>query len=210
MVPVWTCLAALSVLLYAEFSRNFPLKVAAKLVAASAFVWAGLYWGAFDSEYGRFVLAGLVLCLLGDALLLPEGSGPFFLAGLSAFLCGHIAYSMAFLQLELQAHTALVAAGCALVVAVLVLRWLWPRLAGPMQIAVPVYVAVIMAMVVLAWAAYAAGAPLLLALGATGFALSDLAVARERFVILTFANRAWGLPAYFISQLLIAASVQSG
>ena len=39
------------------------------------------------------------------------------------------------------------------------------------------------------------------------FALSDLSVARDRFVRPGFANAAWGLPLYFAAQLVIASSV---
>jgi hypothetical protein len=40
------------------------------------------------------------------------------------------------------------------------------------------------------------------------FYLSDLAVARERFVSSTFWNRAWGVPLYFGAQLVLASTVQ--
>jgi uncharacterized membrane protein YhhN len=67
-------------------------------------------------------------------------------------------------------------------------------------------------MVVGAIAAYRAGAlpdpqrTRLLA-GAALFFVSDLAVARDRFVAHGFANRLWGLPAYYAGQLLIAWSI---
>jgi uncharacterized membrane protein YhhN len=41
------------------------------------------------------------------------------------------------------------------------------------------------------------------------FVLSDLAVARNRFVERVFINRAVGLPLYFTAQLLLAASVMN-
>jgi len=44
-------------------------------------------------------------------------------------------------------------------------------------------------------------------LGALLFLLSDLAVARDRFVAPVFINRVWGLPMYFCGQLLFAFSV---
>jgi len=53
---------------------------------------------------------------------------------------------------------------------------------------------------------YAIGAIALLA-GAALFFVSDLAVARDRFVAPGFANRLWGLPAYYAGQLLIAWSI---
>ena len=46
----------------------------------------------------------------------------------------------------------------------------------------------------------------LLAVGATLFYFSDLAVARQRFVVKSFWNKAWGLPLYFGGQVLIAWS----
>jgi hypothetical protein len=39
------------------------------------------------------------------------------------------------------------------------------------------------------------------------FALSDISVARDRFVSKAFANRAWGLPMYFAAQLILASTV---
>ena len=42
--------------------------------------------------------------------------------------------------------------------------------------------------------------------GATAFYLSDLAVARERFVTRSFADKLWGLPLYYVAQVLIALS----
>jgi uncharacterized membrane protein YhhN len=47
----------------------------------------------------------------------------------------------------------------------------------------------------------------LLALGAVLFFLSDLTVARERFVARDFRNKLYGLPAYFAAQLLIASAI---
>jgi len=62
-------------------------------------------------------------------------------------------------------------------------------------------------MMAMAVATYAAHGSLVLMLGGLLFVLSDLAVARDRFVAPGFINRAWGLPTYFAAQLLLAASV---
>jgi uncharacterized membrane protein YhhN len=45
------------------------------------------------------------------------------------------------------------------------------------------------------------------AVGALLFYLSDLAVARHRFVHPAFVNRAIGLPLYYVGQLLIALTI---
>ena len=44
----------------------------------------------------------------------------------------------------------------------------------------------------------------ILVIGSVGFAASDLAVAKDRFVTPGIANRRWGRPLYFASQFLIA------
>jgi len=46
-----------------------------------------------------------------------------------------------------------------------------------------------------------------LVLGAIAFFASDLSVARDKFVVRNYVNRAWGLPAYYAGQLLIAWSL---
>jgi uncharacterized membrane protein YhhN len=43
--------------------------------------------------------------------------------------------------------------------------------------------------------------------GAVAFYLSDLAVARERFVVSSRWNPTWGLPLYYGGQLLLASTV---
>ena len=43
--------------------------------------------------------------------------------------------------------------------------------------------------------------------GALAFYLSDLSVARDRFVRPAFVNRAWGLPLYYGAQFVLAATV---
>jgi hypothetical protein len=45
-----------------------------------------------------------------------------------------------------------------------------------------------------------------IALGALAFYASDLAVARQRFVAESFANKLWGLPLYYGAQLLLAST----
>ena len=45
------------------------------------------------------------------------------------------------------------------------------------------------------------------AAGAILFYLSDLAVARHRFIHKSFINRALGLPTYYLGQLLLALTI---
>ena len=66
------------------------------------------------------------------------------------------------------------------------------------------YVGVIALMLACAIGAVAKGAPWAAGAGALLFALSDLAVAQDRFVAPSFASTLWGLPAYYAAQLLLA------
>ena len=207
MLPVLLCLVSVVLLLVFEKRGVVVAEWLFKPLAAGAFIWAGLAWGGLDSDFGRWVVLGLVLCMAGDVLLIPKGQGPAFLGGMLAFLLGHLAYAVAFVQLSMHAQALLGAAVLMAVVVYGVLRWLWPHLNAQFKIAVVAYILVISAMVCLSVAVYFAGASWLIPVGAIAFAVSDISVARNRFVAPGFDNRLWGLPLYFGSQLLIAAAV---
>lgn len=207
MLPVAVCVVALLAMLLAERAEWRPGKAVAKLTASSAFVWAAFAWGAATTLYGQLVLVGLLLCWIGDALLLPTGKTLWFQLGIGAFMLAHLAYALAFSRLAL-APIVVVACGAGVGVAAWsVLRWLRPHLGTRDRWLVAAYVAAISIMLAVAVAAVGSGGPLAVALGAAGFALSDVAVARNRFVSSGFINSAWGLPLYFLSQLALAYSV---
>ncbi len=174
------------------------LRAVGKVGASLGFVGLALALGGTATPFGQRLLAALGLSLLGDALLL-SAARPMFLAGLVAFLLAHVAYAAAFLgagPLPLW-PLPLLAVGVALT-----LRWLWPHLGG-MKGPVVAYCLAIAAMV-----AAAMGVPSAAVRGgAVLFFLSDLLVARDRFVAPGFANRAAGLPLYYAAQLLLAGAV---
>lgn len=184
-----------------------------KTFASSAFVALAAFAGAADTTFGQVLFAGFVLSLIGDVLLLWHAT---FLAGLGSFLLGHVAFALGavtFLTkpgaLAAAAPTLAVGALLMAVAATLAWRWLSPYLKGFMRRAVLAYLLTIATMVVLTIGAAAAGAPLLLPVGAILFAISDLAVARERFVAPTIGNKVWGLPFYYGAQVLIALSIEA-
>ena len=204
--PVVLCLVAVAGLLAAERSGSQQGIWLAKPVASAAFIWLGLASGALDSTYGKLVLAGLALCMLGDVLLIPRNQPGIFRAGVLAFLLGHVAFSAAFLTLPLS-FIGLVGGGALLAVVLWkVLRWMGPALPPDMVAAVRTYMVVIGVMSTLACGVTAAGGPWQVAVGALAFTASDVSVARDRFVKHEFVNRAWGLPLYFGAQLLIAVT----
>jgi uncharacterized membrane protein YhhN len=206
MRPIVLCVVAVVGLLLAERRRSRIGLWITKPVASAAFIWLGLESGALDTSYGQLVVAGLVLCMLGDVLLIPHDQPGIFRAGLFAFLLGHVAYSAAFLTRPL-APVGLVAGGLALAAFIyLVLRWLGRSVPADMVVPVRAYMLVIGVMSALACAVTAAGGPWQAAVGALAFTASDVSVARDRFVRQEFANRAWGLPLYYGAQLLIATT----
>ena len=204
--PVALCLVAVAGLLVAERRGSQKGLWLTKPVASAAFIWLGVASGALGSTYGKLVLAGLALCMLGDVLLIPRDRPGVFRAGVFAFLLGHVAYSAAFLTLPLSL-VGLVAGGVVLAVVIgTVLRWMGPALPPDMVAAVRTYMVVIGVMSTLACGVTAAGGPWQVAIGALAFTASDVSVARDRFVQHEFVNRAWGLPLYFGAQLLLAVT----
>lgn len=204
--PVATCALALIVLLWAERHGSRPGIWLAKPLASTAFVVAAFLWGGAASPYGRLVLVALCLSWLGDVLLIPRRT-IYFLAGLGSFLVAHLVFAGAFAQ-QAEGPTALVIGGTAMAAFGLgVLRWLWPQLDTRLRPAVIAYVAAISVMVTLASGTLGPSGPALLA-GAIAFAVSDVFVARQRFVRRSFLNKALGLPLYYAGQLLLASTVR--
>lgn len=189
----------------ADFRRGRSIL---KPIASTGFVLTAWAAGALDSTYGRWVFVGLLFSWVGDVALLARGRGNAFKLGLVSFLLGHVAYSVGFVARGFSPQVALGAAAVLSIFAAVALRQLMPRLPESMQVPVRAYVLVITLMVVLATATVAeVGDPWLL-IGAVLFYLSDLAVARDRFVAPSFWNRAWGSPMYFLGQLLLALTVR--
>ncbi len=206
-ISVVVCLAALAGLLVAEYRDVRPGIWFAKPLAASAYIALALAAGALASTYGQLVLAALVLCWFGDVLLIPAERPQIFRAGAASFLLGHVAFVAAFLSRGLDTAVAMGAALVLAVAAFLALRWLGPSLPPGMIALVRAYVAVISVMAATAMGAANATGDSRIAAGALLFFLSDLSVARDRFVEKAFLNRAWGLPFYFVGQLLLASTV---
>jgi uncharacterized membrane protein YhhN len=204
VIPVAVVCGALAALLKGIRVGDRGLEVAAKTAASIAFVLIGAVAWQRGDPYATWIVAGLVLCAAGDVLLLWEST---FDPGLLSFLLGHVAYVIAF-QTTLPFSSwpwTLLAPGAAVGVAAAV--WLWPYLGHRRRIAIGAYMFVITIMVWGALAVTSAGLlPWTVAVGAVLFYLSDLTVARHRFVHAAFVNRAVGLPLYYAGQVLIALS----
>lgn len=204
-LPLMAALVAAELWVVADEARA-RLEWLVKPAAALTFIVAAWAHGALGSAWGTVMFVGFVLAAGGDVLLIPKDRRA-FLAGLVSFLLGHVAYAIAFAVRGLDWVWVGGSAAILLVIAGPILRWLWPHVEGPMRGPVAAYVVVITSMVALAAGTYGAHGDPWILVGAFGFYLSDLAVARDRFVSRGFVNRAWGLPLYFGSQLILATTV---
>ena len=198
--PAWVVLGAgsLAGLLWAEWRGNKAARAVFKISCSVGFLGLALALGP-ETPFARWVFAGLALSAVGDVLLLSEEKRR-FLAGLAAFLAAHLAYVGAFARAGVPSPWTAVALVAA---ALLVLRWLWPRL-GDMRLPVVAYCAVISLML---WFALGVDRPEV-RLGAVFFYLSDLFVARNRFVRDDVHNRLIGLPLYYAGQYLITLALR--
>jgi uncharacterized membrane protein YhhN len=200
-------LAAL--LFYAKKESTRGLLMTKPFLSA-LFVLAALVGPHGNPQYFRLVLAGLLFCAAGDVFLIFFSSKRLFTAGLVSFLVGHVLYSIAFFTAASPGSLALVVAVLCPVMSGSVFIWLRSRL-GTLLLPVAAYVSVITVMVI--GAASLAGNELLgpagrtLAFsGALLFYVSDIFVARHRFVKKEFLNRLAGLPLYYAGQFMIAYS----
>lgn len=234
MTKIWLavlCAAACGALVLAEQHHRERLRIGAKVVASLAFLALGIIANQ-GGAYGTWIVIGLALGMAGDIALLGR-SNLAFLVGLGGFLLGHVAYIVAMatrLDPREWVADAWFLAAVPAAITLIVVASLWSKL-GSMRVPVIAYGVVIATMVVGAIALYRVnpghafergrvfagtasfdidpGPYGTLLAGACLFFASDLSVARDKFVGASFTNKAWGLPAYYAGQLLIAWSLTS-
>lgn len=159
-----------------------------------------LLWAALGDAPSWMLIAALAFSLLGDVYLMLPGN--LFVAGLAAFLIGHLAYIDAF-------HAPL---GWRLLWSALVLGLSAPlglRIVGavpspPVRVAVATYMLVIG---VMTGSALAAGLPSA-AIGALLFMLSDSMIAWNRFVAPFAGARLAIIVTYHVGQLLLVCALR--
>lgn len=193
-------------LLWGERRHDQRLKWLFKPLASAAFITAAFMVDAHHHPFGITVIVGLCLSALGDILLIPRSTGLPFLAGLGAFLLGHVAYSVAFAVRGIDMSAVAIAAVPLIVFGVVVHRWLSPDVPRLLQKPVVAYIVVICSMAALSVGTYAAAGDIREPIAATLFVASDISVGIDRFKNGGFGNRAWGVPLYFSAQLVFAAA----
>lgn len=204
--PAGLSFIAVIALVLCDFRAFRPGRYLFKPLAAAAFIWLAVSLDATATTYGSWMLVALVCCMIGDLCLMLEHEKA-FLAGLTAFLCGHLLFAVAFLQLPTNTTGLALTIVPALLLLVGVGRWLGPHVPADMKIPVALYVIVITAMLLCAGLTAGHAAATLIICGAWGFACSDLAVARRQFVNPSPINGLWGTPLYFLSQMVLASSI---
>ena len=201
----------LSLLLFHEKKENRKAALITKTLLSLLFVFTAFIQPHSSINYFQYLIGGLILCLIGDVFLgLPE---KFFKAGLVAFLLGHVFYILSFATLTNIGQWGSLGALLLFLISAIVFFWLRPRL-GAMIVPVFIYILVITVMISAAWGVFwkttlpASGRALIL-LGAISFYLSDVFVARNKFIRNEFLNRLVGLPLYYLGQFLLAFSPEA-
>lgn len=211
---VWLLLGIglLAGLLWAESTRSPSTILIFKTPLSTLFVLTAFAQAHPHPAYYRLIFGGLLLGLVGDICLAVPGLTA-FRCGLAAFMAGHVLYVLAFWRVSRSSDWFHAGNLVVVIVSGVVFLWLLPRLGG-MLIPVLLYIFVISAMVMGAWAVLrnpgmCRSAAWLILVGALAFYVSDIFVARDRFVAGEFVNRLLGLPLYYVGQFCLAFSVGS-
>ena len=176
-----------------------------KAAASTGFVALAVSLGALGTRYGQAIVVALAFSWCGDVLLVSRNK-KLFLAGLVSFLLGHFGFAAAFLMRGVAWPWSLGALVGVVPVAAVLARWIVPQVERDMRAPVVAYMAVISAMVLLAFGTFGLKGTLIIPLGASVFYVSDIFVARDRFISPGFVNALYGLPLYYGAQVLLALS----
>ena len=203
------CLLLLG-LLYHEKRKKQKSIVINKTILSLLFVITAFLQPHGIPTYYHYLLVGLIFCLIGDVCLALPGE-KIFKAGLVAFLIGHVFYIFSFLTLTRISQWVSPGGLISLGISAWVFFWLRPYLQsmfGPVLI----YILVITVMLCGAWGVFwqspfPISGRALLFIGALCFYLSDIFVARDKFLKEEFRNRLIGLPLYYAGQFLLAFSI---
>ncbi len=134
-----------------------------------------------------------------------------FLVGLISFLLGHVFYIFGFFHVANPGAWSWAGSIIIIFVSSGIYFRLKPHL-GSMNVPVLLYIVVIVVMLSGAWSVFidsglTMSGRIMVIGGALLFYISDLFVARDRFIKKEFFNRLIGLPLYYAGQFILAFSV---
>ena len=182
--------ALVGALTLAEFKEARFAQRVLKPAAALGIILIALLIGVPESNYEILIFLGLIACAFGDIFLLSRHSHKLFLAGMGAFALGHFAYLTAFVSISKGVPTGIdtIKSIVTIFAGLGVYSWLKPHLPSAMKIPVRIYFLIILIMVINALRLPSQGPLLLAMMGAVLFAISDVFVGRDRFVMPTPKN----------------------
>jgi len=209
IIIVFLAAGLLAGLLYCEKKELVKPGLTVKSILSALFIFAAVLQFHPILPFYRLLLIAMIFCLGGDVLLALRGER-MFLYGLVSFLLGHLFYIGAFFYTGGLNRWTFIGLAISLSAGVGVFLWLRSNL-GNMKIPVMIYILVISGMVAGAGSLMAAeelrlSGRWMAFVGALSFYLSDVFVARQRFVKAGFVNRLIGLPLYYSGQFLLAFS----
>lgn len=203
----------LVLLLKAEFAEDKKTILVYKPLETSLVIVIAIVGNLFSpSTAGRFILVGLILSLVGDVALVYEERRRHFIVGLSAFLLGHIAYSLSFTTITTEfriAPDSIIAISLLTVAGLVMLLLMRKKLGGILLPAVIAYILIISFMVFRSFLVFRDPSPelgktgLLFFCGALLFYASDVVLALNRFYRPLKYHRL-SLILYYSGQTLIA------
>lgn len=205
--------------IYVEQQKKYVPAVILKGTAALCFVLLGFLGLSYapTPSFAKVVVAGLVFGLIGDVCLnlrfvLEKAGQKIFLAGIAAFLVGHILYLVALIPLCPKVWLWLL---IGVVVAAALLFWILSSVEAEKAFKIfgVVYIGAVVLMTSVAVGVFVGNrdnqGALLYMVGAVFFTLSDIILIFNTF---TKDDKRWMRPAnlllYYLGQLLIALSIQ--
>ena len=192
-------------LLIAELRENRRAQFFFKPLAALGFIVLALQFGALESTYGKTILAGLIACAFGDIFLLSRTSEKYFKAGMGAFALGHVFYVIAISKIRID-FTADITNWAVIFIAGLFALQTVRKIPKRMQRPVLYYSLIIFLMVLFSLFAPRSAPFTFIPFAAIMFAVSDMFVARDRFINPNPKNALAITPLYFGAQALFALS----
>lgn len=177
-----------------------------KPVAALSFVFISFKLGALESGYGRLILFSLALCAVGDILLLNRKLKISFFCGMFVFAIAHLLFSLSFIKSSTFDFASLVTfLPLIMILGCINFMYLLPRVPHKFKPFILLYGLAIFMMITSAYTFMYEQKLILIA--AIFFVLSDIFVAKDRFIKRSTKNALLITPLYFAAQGLFAFSV---
>lgn len=200
------CVSLLMLLVF-EFHHKKNMSAIFKVITSCLLLSYAVSLLLLETDaYALLIVSAIALGVLGDiGLIIRHKAG--FIAGMIAFLIGHLVYLLAFTQLNFQLHEWAISFALLLFIGSHFFRYLLPSIEGSLKYGVAAYAITLVAMTSLALSVKIDNTTTVIGVGATLFLVSDIFVAMNRFKKSEFKNRLIGLPLYYAGQFTLATSI---